>query len=81
MKNLNSGYDSLGRQYDSLGTKRNWWSNFSLENFEEKCSCFVEQYSHIPINGTYFDGQYTLIENIADNAGIQCKHEIVQKCS
>jgi endothelin-converting enzyme len=56
-----------------LGRKRNWWSNSSFENFEKKCSCYVDQYSQIEINGSFINGRYTLAENIADNSGLFCK--------
>merc|ERR1711976_889197 len=42
---LTHAFDNTGRQYDELGNKRNWWSNSSLDNFENKTDCFKNQYS------------------------------------
>jgi endothelin-converting enzyme len=70
---LNSGFDSNGRLYDEFGVKRDWWSEKSSLQYNEKCKCFVDQYSKIQINGSFFDGAHTLNENIADNVGLFCK--------
>jgi predicted metalloendopeptidase len=60
--------------YDEVGNLRNWWTNISSSNYMAKSQCFVDEYSKIPINGTYFSGSSTLNENIADNAGLFCKY-------
>ena len=38
-----------GRQYDSQGALRPWWTNETLKSFNEKTDCFVEQYSNFTV--------------------------------
>jgi len=41
----------IGRQYDKEGRKRRWWSYKSIQNFETRQDCFVEQYSKYEMFG------------------------------
>eukprot|EP01083_Nonionella_stella_P105016 301713_1 len=69
--------------FDPSGTGYNWngtyvgsiYSNRSLADYENKMECFKKQYSGIAVdswNGTllYVDGNVTITENVADNAGL-----------
>ncbi|XP_020709733.2 neprilysin-1 isoform X2 [Athalia rosae] len=70
---LTHGFDNSGRQFDSTGNLRQWWSNETIDEYTEKTQCFVDHY------GTYYeekvdryvDGELTLGENIADNGGLR----------
>jgi len=35
----------LGQQYDGDGNRMKWWTDESLEAFQERTKCFEEQYS------------------------------------
>ena len=41
----------LGRLYDKCGNKREWWTNSSIAEFNEKTQCFVQQYSEYNMFG------------------------------
>ncbi|CAF4685126.1 unnamed protein product [Rotaria sp. Silwood1] len=76
---ITHGFDNQGREYDGDGNMRSWWTNISLDNFQEKTKCFIQQYSNFSIDGQYESGQRTLSENIADNGGIKISYLAYQK--
>ena len=41
-----------GRQSDKYGNTVQWWTEKTLENYEERAKCFIDQYS----NYTVLDG-------------------------
>ncbi|CAF1146372.1 unnamed protein product [Didymodactylos carnosus] len=65
------GFDDQGREYDSDGNMRTWWTKDALDKFEEKTKCFINQYSKYALDGQNENGQRTLSENIADNGGVK----------
>ena len=70
-----SAFDNEGSQYDETGRYSEWWDNMTRTAFEEKTSCFVEQYSNYTIPGAdnnplHVNGQLTLGENVADAGGL-----------
>ncbi|XP_033126571.1 endothelin-converting enzyme 1-like [Anneissia japonica] len=67
---LTHGFDNEGHEFDKYGNLFNWWANSSLEAFQKRSQCFIKQYSQFNVDGNYFDGIYTLGENIADNGGL-----------
>ena len=67
---LTHGFDDSGQQYDQNGNLRVWWSNSSIQNFQERKKCFQAQYSKYTFFGHKINGGLTLGENIADNGGL-----------
>jgi endothelin-converting enzyme len=72
---ITHGLDNTGRLYDATGNETTWWDKSTIEAFNMKAECFVEQYQKFTItapNGTRIpvDGELTLDENIADAGGI-----------
>ncbi|XP_003743920.1 endothelin-converting enzyme homolog [Galendromus occidentalis] len=63
--------DNIGRQYDIDGNVRQWWENSTIETFEERLECFVDQYSNYTIDGMRVKGSDTLGENLADFGGVK----------
>ncbi|KAF9958922.1 hypothetical protein BGZ65_001057, partial [Modicella reniformis] len=62
---LTHGFDNNGRQWDSTGRFRNWWSNSTVEAFNSRANCFIEQYGNFTVPGPEgkelpVDGQLTL---------------------
>lgn len=41
----------VGRKYDKYGNMKEWWTNTTLQTFEEKIECFVKQYNNFTIEG------------------------------
>lgn len=73
---ISHGFDDWGSQYDGLGNLRNWWTREDHEKFAAKTKELVAQYSAFsPVPGYHVNGELTLGENIADNAGVAIAHK------
>ena len=67
---ISHAFDDQGSQYDGDGNLRNWWTKEDGEKFAAKGKVLVSQYaSYSPVEGYHLNGELTLGENIADNAG------------
>ncbi|KAL6715232.1 hypothetical protein ACLMJK_007496 [Lecanora helva] len=72
---LSHAFDSTGRHYDETGNFTDWWDSETVQSFEAKAQCFIEQYSNFTVpnpNGKplHINGRLTLGENIADAGGL-----------
>lgn len=72
---LSHAFDSLGRHYDQNGAFKDWWDNSTVKAFEEKASCFVNEYANYTVpdrdgKPLHINGLLTLGENIADAGGV-----------
>jgi putative endopeptidase len=71
---ISHGFDDQGSQYDGEGTLLSppgWFKQEDLEKFKAKTRALVDQYSAWePVPGYHLNGELTLGENIADNAGL-----------
>jgi endothelin-converting enzyme/putative endopeptidase len=54
---LTHGFDDQGRQFDSKGNLRDWWTKEDGEQFEKRAQCVVDQYA-----------QYTIVDDIKINS-------------
>lgn len=68
-------FDSTGRHYDETGNYTDWWDDKTIEEFEKKTQCFIDQYHNFTIKtpdggSLHVNGKLTLGENIADAGGI-----------
>ena len=45
-----SEHVNAGRQFDLNGNRRMWWTNDSVKAFDERVSCFVDQYNNYKLN-------------------------------
>ncbi|XP_072047754.1 membrane metallo-endopeptidase-like 1 [Amphiura filiformis] len=70
---LTHGFDDQGRQFNKDGDFVIWWSEESIDNFENHAQCIIDQYSQyvVPENNKTIKGAQTQGENIADNGGIK----------
>jgi putative endopeptidase len=67
---ISHAFDDQGSQYDGDGNLRNWWTKEDGEKFAAKGKVLVKQYAgYSPVEGYRLNGELTLGENIADNAG------------
>ena len=66
---------SIGSHYAPNGTLNKGWSNETREAFQGKAECFAKQYDQFTVEGPdkvhMVDGKTTLINNMADIAGLQ----------
>lgn len=72
---LSHAFDSTGRHYDQNGNYTDWWTNSTVEGFERRAECFVDQYHNFTVPGLdgqplHVNGKLTLGENIADAGGV-----------
>ncbi|MBR7778458.1 M13 family metallopeptidase [Undibacterium rugosum] len=68
---ISHAFDDSGSQYDGDGNLRDWWTKEDREKFNARTKILVEQYNgYAPVPGNFLNGQLTLGENIADNAGL-----------
>ena len=69
---ISHGFDDEGSQYDGDGNLRDWWTAQDKANFKAKTAALVKQYNaFVAVPPNYrVDGELTLGENIADNAGL-----------
>ena len=67
---ISHAFDDKGSQFDGDGNLRNWWTKEDAEKFAARGKVLVAQYAgYSPVQGYNLNGELTLGENIADNAG------------
>jgi putative endopeptidase len=76
---ISHGFDDQGSQYDGDGNLLDapgWFTQADLDKFREKTKALVAQYSaYEPVPGYHVNGELTLGENIADNAGLAISYK------
>jgi putative endopeptidase len=69
---LTHGFDDQGRQFDSRGNLKDWWTPADAKSFEDRAQCFVDEYAGFTaIDEVKLNGKLTLGENTADNGGLR----------
>ncbi|KAI1822367.1 peptidase family M13 [Xylaria intraflava] len=81
---LAHAFDNLGRHFDQNGNYTDWWTNHTVEEFNKRAECFVDQYNEFAIEGNdgkplHVNGRLTLGENIADAGGISAAYKAWKK--
>jgi putative endopeptidase len=67
---ISHAFDDQGSKYDGDGNLNDWWTEQDREKFNAKGRMLVQQYNtYSPLPGYTINGELTLGENIADNAG------------
>lgn len=46
---MTHGFDDDGRQYDKYGNRIPWWSNSTIQLFNQKKQCIIDQYSNYTV--------------------------------
>jgi len=73
---ISHGFDDAGSQFDGTGNLRVWWTDDDRKRFDAKTKLLVSQYSAFsPFAGYHVNGELTLGENIADNAGLEIAYK------
>jgi putative endopeptidase len=77
---LTHGFDDEGRQYDSKGNLKDWWSPKVSEEFDRRAMCVAKQFDgYTAVDDLKVNGKLTLGENIADLAGIKLAYKAYLK--
>ena len=67
---LTHGFDDEGRQFDSKGNLKDWWTKDDATEFEKRVKCVSDQYSQYTIvDDIKINGKLTLGEDVADLGG------------
>ena len=73
---LTHGFDNSGRQYDSQGNLRDWWTPEDAKAFAERAALMVLQFDQFePLPGLHISGSLTLAENLADLGGLAIAYD------
>jgi putative endopeptidase len=77
---MTHGFDDQGRQYDSDGTLRDWWTKADADKFKVRADQVVNQYNAFTVLDTiHVNGKLTLGENLADLGGVNIAYEAFKK--
>ena len=77
---MTHGFDDQGRQYDSDGTLRDWWTKLDADKFKARADQVVAQYNAFTVLDTiHVNGKLTLGENLADLGGVNISYEAYKK--
>lgn len=72
-------FDDRGRQFDSIGSLRDWWTASDAEHYQALADRVVALYGRYePVKGTPINGRLTLGENISDMAGMPIAFDALQ---
>jgi putative endopeptidase len=68
---ISHGFDDQGRLFDAHGKLSDWWTEQDAAKYKLRTAALVAQYSAYEVlPGLKLNGELTLGENIADNAGL-----------
>ncbi|GAB2774197.1 putative endopeptidase [Hymenobacter luteus] len=77
---MTHGFDDQGRQYDSEGNLRDWWTKADGEEFTRRAAVVGRQYDAFsPLDSVHVNGKLTMGENLADFAGLTIVYGALQK--
>ncbi|HXR96145.1 MAG TPA: M13 family metallopeptidase [Rhizomicrobium sp.] len=69
-------FDDQGAAFDDKGRLHNWWTKADFAHFQQSGKALAAQYSQYkPFPDLAVNGEQTLGENIADNAGLAASHD------
>ncbi len=73
---MTHGFDDQGRQFDSAGNLRDWWTAEDGKHFKERADALIRQYSaYIAVGEVKVNGALTQGENIADLGGLNIAYQ------
>ncbi len=68
---LTHAFDDEGRQFDSKGNLKDWWTKKDAKEYEERAACIVDQYAqYTVVDDIKINSKLTLGEDIADLGGL-----------
>ncbi len=78
---MTHGFDDQGRQYDSAGNLRDWWTSQDAAAYKQRAQLVSDQFDKYTVvdSSTHVNGKLTLGENIADLGGLTIAFEAYQR--
>ncbi len=72
---LTHAFDDEGRQFDSAGNLKDWWTPADAAGFQARSQCIVDQYAqYVVVDDIHINSKLTLGEDIADLGGLILAH-------
>ncbi|CAF5084783.1 unnamed protein product [Rotaria magnacalcarata] len=70
---ITHGFDDNGRQFDKDGNRIPWWTGETIEKFNNRKQCIIDQYKNFSVSQVDMksNGDQTQGEDIADNGGLK----------
>jgi len=73
---ISHAFDDQGARYDADGKLRDWWTAEDHARFAARTRPLIAEYDgFVPLRGRQVNGERTLNENIADNAGLEIAYK------
>jgi endothelin-converting enzyme/putative endopeptidase len=67
---LTHAFDDEGRQFDSAGNLRDWWTPADAKGFEDRINCIRDQYAgYVVVDDIHINSKLTSGEDVADLGG------------
>jgi putative endopeptidase len=67
---LTHAFDDEGRQFDSKGDLRDWWTAGDAKGFEDRINCIRDQYAeYVIVDDAHINSKLTSGEDVADVGG------------
>ncbi|OUJ73317.1 peptidase M13 [Hymenobacter crusticola] len=77
---MTHGFDDQGRQYDSNGNLRDWWTKEDADKFNQRAAIVGSQFdAFTPLDSVHVNGKLTMGENLADLGGLNIAYTAMQK--
>ncbi|PHH53439.1 Neprilysin-11 [Ceratocystis fimbriata CBS 114723] len=85
-REMSRSFGLLGRHYDHQNHFESWWSEQTLQGFNDKAQCFINEYSKLTVPNDagedfHINGTSTLEENISDFYGLSMAYKAWAKYS
>lgn len=76
---ISHAFDPMGASFDENGNKTDWWTETDKNKFYDLADKIIKYFDKYEVvNGVDNDGENTLLENVADLAGVSCIIEITK---
>jgi putative endopeptidase len=77
---MTHGFDDQGRQYDTVGNLRDWWTPADAKQFTTRSACVTKQYGAMEAApGVLQNGPLVTGESIADLGGLRIAYNAYEK--
>ncbi|CAN5556114.1 M13 family peptidase [soil metagenome] len=72
---MGHGFDDQGRQFDSVGKVRDWWTADAAKAFGQRAAVLGKQFdAYEPVPGVHINGELTMGENLGDLGGLEAAY-------
>jgi putative endopeptidase len=79
---MTHGFDDQGRQYDSNGNMKDWWTASDAKGFDSRAKMYADYFDGIEVlPGLHSNGKFTLGENLADHGGLMVAYNALMKAT